>query len=158
MKYARMEKVDGQDQMVVVTRDEIVHLVGEDCVDVYLNEGGWSEYSDETFNAYQKQTRETAIYPSSSAIEYLTLGLASEAGEVAGKVKKLIRDAEVCQLPAMPEDAKEAIASEIGDVLWYCARLADEIGFSLSEIAEGNMDKLLSRKARGALKGSGDDR
>lgn len=155
MKYRRMETVDGQVQLLVVTRDEIVRLVGEDGVDQYILEGGWVEFSDETFNNYQQATAQTAKYPPVYALEYLSLGIASEAGEVAGKMKKWIRDGE----SKMTRDEwVQAMSSEIGDVLWYAARLADELGLSLSQIAEDNMDKLLDRKARGVIGGSGDNR
>ena len=100
-------------------------------------------------NAYQEATRATAIYPKEQAIEYLSLGLASEAGEVAGKVKKRIRD----NSPYIAETA-----DELGDVLWYVARLADELGYSLDSIATENIEKLTSRAQRGVLKGSGDAR
>jgi NTP pyrophosphatase (non-canonical NTP hydrolase) len=155
MKYARMEKVDGQDQMLIVSRDEIVHLVGEESVDQYILEGGFVEFSDETFNNYQEATAQTAKYPPNQAFEYLSLGLASEAGEVAGKMKKWIRDGDS---KMTHEEWVKAMGSEIGDVLWYTARLADELGLSLSQIAEDNMNKLLDRKARGVIGGSGDNR
>lgn len=155
MKYTRMEKVDGQDQMIVVSRNEIAHLVGEDSVDQYVLDGGWVEFSDETFNNYQEATAQTAKYPPSQALEYLSLGIASEAGEVAGKMKKWIRDGDS---KMTREEWVQAMSSEIGDVLWYAARLADELGLSLSQIAEDNMDKLLDRKARGVIGGSGDNR
>jgi NTP pyrophosphatase (non-canonical NTP hydrolase) len=155
MKYRRMETVDGQEQMLVVTLDEIVRLVGEDGVYQYITEGGWEGFSDETFNNYQQATAQTAKYPPSQALEYLSLGIASEAGEVAGKMKKWIRDGDS---KMTREEWVQAMSSEIGDVLWYAARLADELGLSLSQIAEDNMDKLLDRKARGVIGGSGDNR
>ena len=89
------------------------------------------------------------------ALIYLSLGIASEAGEVAGKMKKWIRDGDS---KMTREEWVQAMSSEIGDVLWYAARLADELGLSLSQIAEDNMDKLLDRKARGVIGGSGDNR
>jgi NTP pyrophosphatase (non-canonical NTP hydrolase) len=155
MKYRRMETVDGQEQMLIVTLDEIVRLVGEDGVYQYITEGGWEGFSDETFNNYQQATAQTAKYPPSQALEYLSLGIASEAGEVAGKMKKWIRDGDS---KMTREEWVQAMSSEIGDVLWYAARLADELGLSLSQIAEDNMDKLLDRKARGVIGGSGDNR
>lgn len=155
MKYTRMETVDGQEQKLVVTLDEIVRLVGEDGVYQYITEGGWEVFSDETFNNYQQATAQTAKYPPAQALEYLSLGIASEAGEVAGKMKKWIRDGDS---KMTREEWVQAMSSEIGDVLWYAARLADELGLSLSQIAEDNMDKLLDRKARGVIGGSGDNR
>lgn len=154
-KYRRIEKIDGQDQMVTVTRDEITRLVGEESVDQCILEEGWIEFSDQTFNLYQEATRQTAIYPKDQALAYLSLGVASEAGEIAGKMKKWIRDGDA---KMSKEEFTQALSYEIGDVLWYCARLADELGLSLSQISENNMGKLLDRKERGALKGSGDDR
>lgn len=111
-----------------------------------------------TFNDYQRQAQLTAIYPEAGtksifALMYTALGL-SEAGEVQGKIKKLIRDKNAVITPA---DAKE-IAKEIGDILWYCAMLSRELGVPFEEIAEENLQKLSSRKARGAIKGDGDNR
>lgn len=103
------------------------------------------------FDAYQEFAHLTAIYPPGVALEYVTLGLSSEAGEIAGKVKKAIRD-------GVPVDFKEGLASELSDVLWYVAELATVIGFKLSDIADKGKRKLLSRKERGVLGGSGDNR
>ena len=105
-------------------------------------------------NAYQEATKSTAIYPPESALAYLVLGLASESGEVAGKLKKLIRDPDAMSI----EEWREIVISELGDVLWYIARLADELETPLSEVALGNLNKLSSRKDRGKLGGSGDNR
>tara|TARA_S200002703_G_scaffold22864_1_gene19630 strand:+ start:925 stop:1287 length:363 start_codon:yes stop_codon:yes gene_type:complete len=100
-----------------------------------------------TANEYQEKCKATAIYPKKDAIAYLSLGLVSEAGEVAGKIKKNIRDG-----------SKSNVASEIGDVLWYCAMLANELGANLGKLMEDNLYKLNDRKVRGTLQGSGDDR
>jgi|TARA_B110000037_G_scaffold222932_1_gene300599 NTP pyrophosphatase (non-canonical NTP hydrolase) len=108
-----------------------------------------------TPDLYEQQAGETAIFPKDKALEYLALGLTSEAGEVAGKVKKLIRDGEDVE---GFELKKIAIASEIGDVLWYCAMMAKEVGVPLNTIMQENLEKLHSRKERGTLQGSGDDR
>jgi len=101
------------------------------------------------FDAYQDWTDETAIYPPEKGIEYTALGLASEAGEFAGKVKKMIRDKNY---------DLEAMVSELGDVLWYVARAAAELDIHLSDVAMTNIEKLKSRKERDTLKGSGDVR
>jgi NTP pyrophosphatase (non-canonical NTP hydrolase) len=108
-----------------------------------------------TAELYEAQAGETAIFPKEKALEYLALGLTSEAGEVAGKVKKLIRDGEDVEGFEMK---KIAISHEIGDVLWYCAMMAKEVGVPLADIMQENLDKLHSRKTRGTLQGSGDDR
>ena len=108
-----------------------------------------------TAELYQYQATQTAIFPKEKALEYLALGLTSEAGEVAGKVKKLIRDGEDVEGFEMK---KIAIASEVGDVLWYCAMMAKEVGVPLNTIMKENLEKLHSRKERGKLSGSGDDR
>ena len=86
-------------------------------------------------NNYQMKARKFAIYPERMKITYPALGLAGEAGEVADKVKRF-RDGR--------DDArfKGEIAREIGDVLWYCSALADDLGFSLQQIAEMNIYKL----------------
>ena len=106
------------------------------------------------FNKYQETAVETAIYPDTHRILYPALGMAGEAGEVANKVKKIIRDG----TDNLPEDWKDQLASEIGDVLWYCAALSNDIGIPLALIAAQNRDKLLARKQKGTLQGSGDTR
>ena len=104
---------------------------------------------------YQYEASKTAIYPKlGHTVVYPALGLAGEAGEVAEKVKKMCRD-EYCRLT--PAKAAE-IAKELGDVLWYVSACATEIGYTLSEVAALNIEKLESRKTRGALGGSGDNR
>ena len=111
-----------------------------------------------SLNEYQKATRTTAKYPGAhkgdwDALSYLGLGL-GEAGEVQGKLKKISRD----DNKVATDEVKEAIAGELGDVLWYVARLADELGFDLDFVAAKNVEKLQSRMARGVLGGSGDYR
>ena len=108
-----------------------------------------------TPDLYENLAGQTAIFPKEKALEYLALGMTSEAGEVAGKVKKLIRDGEDVEGFEMK---KLAISSEIGDVLWYCAMMAKEVGVPLASIMQENLDKLHSRKERGTLSGSGDNR
>jgi NTP pyrophosphatase (non-canonical NTP hydrolase) len=104
---------------------------------------------------YQELSRRTATYPGAGDnIVYPTLGLAGEAGEVAEKVKKLLRD----DGGVMSDERRAALAGELGDVLWYVAQVATEAGLDLEEIAQGNLDKLLSRQRRGVLSGSGDSR
>ena len=107
-----------------------------------------------TLNEYQQHALETAIYPDDRRIIYPTLGLTGEAGEVADKVKKVIRDS---QKEFTPE-IKAEIMKEIGDVLWYCATLSHDLGYSLDEVAQTNVDKLRSRMNRHKLTGSGDNR
>ena len=102
-----------------------------------------------TFEEYQEQARSTAIYPRDRAIVYPALGLTGEAGEVAEKVKKWIRDGTL---------DKESIAKELGDVLWYIAALSGDLGISMDEIASQNIRKLQDRASRGKIQGSGDNR
>ena len=108
-----------------------------------------------TARDYQTRACGTAIFPKHQAMEYLTLGLTGESGEIANKVKKFIRDG-----AAKDEYLAKRIeiGYEIGDVLWYCAVLADELEMNLGHIMEKNLEKLADRKARGALSGSGDNR
>ena len=103
---------------------------------------------------YQQVAKTTAIYPREQAIIYPTLGLTGEAGEVANKVKKIIRDG----TNKNNEDLVQEISAEIGDCLWYISVLADDIGVKLSDIANSNLEKLENRKKKGTIHGSGDDR
>ena len=105
-------------------------------------------------NDYQKRASFTAQYPKDRALEYLCLGLCSEAGEVAGKLKKIIRD----NNSQLSEDKKFEIASEIGDVLWYISQLSLELNIPLDVVAHENLVKLYDRKSRNAIGGSGDTR
>ncbi len=104
---------------------------------------------------YQERSRVTAVYPDAGAnLLYPTLGLCGEAGEVAEKVKKMIRD----DGGVLSDQRRDALAAELGDVLWYVAQLATEARLDLDAIARDNLDKLASRRRRGALSGSGDER
>jgi|DEB0MinimDraft_10_1074344.scaffolds.fasta_scaffold50592_1 NTP pyrophosphatase (non-canonical NTP hydrolase) len=108
-----------------------------------------------TATEYQRRAAETAIFPKEKALEYLTLGLVGEAGEIANKAKKLIRDGADVE---GYNDKLNQIASELGDVLWYTAMLANELNANLGRVMEVNLDKLADRKARGVIGGSGDNR
>lgn len=110
------------------------------------------------FDEYQEATMETAIYPEAGegtelALAYVALGL-GEVGEVQGKIKKIIRDS----AGQVSEEHVDAIKKELGDVLWYSARLCDELDISLESVAALNINKLQSRKQRGVIGGSGDNR
>jgi len=105
-------------------------------------------------NEYQKRTMDTAVYPGAGTgdnteLVYLGLGLASEAGEVAGNIKKLIRDGKY---------DPGSLAYELGDCCWYIARLAWAVGYDFSDILKINHAKLTKRKEAGTIKGSGDSR
>ncbi len=105
------------------------------------------------FNEYQKEARKTAVYPNiGSNFIYPTLGLCGESGEIAEKIKKVIRD----DNGIITEEKRELLKKELGDVLWYISNLASELNVSLSEIAEENIKKLKDRQDRNVLKGSGD--
>ena len=103
---------------------------------------------------YQQLSRRTAKYPREAWLAYPALGLAGEAGEVAEHAKKAIRD----DRGEVTPERRAALTKELGDVLWYVAQLASELELDLDEIAQINLEKLLSRQARGVLSGSGDDR
>ena len=106
-------------------------------------------------NDYQRESRKTALYPEvGSNVIYPTLGLVGEAGEVADKVKKILRD----KKGVFDQDSKDAIKLELGDVLWYVSQLSSELGYELEEVAHSNLQKLNSRKSRGKIQGSGDNR
>jgi NTP pyrophosphatase (non-canonical NTP hydrolase) len=106
------------------------------------------------FKQYEDFAAETAIYPSEFGIIYPVLGLVGEAGEVAEKVKKVLRD----DGGNFTEQKKVEISKEIGDVLWYLSAICRDMDISLSECAERNIVKLRSRQERGVIRGSGDNR
>src|SRR3989338_1868971 len=108
-----------------------------------------------TFEEYQKLSREVAEYPDKdNNYIYPVLGLTGEAGEVAEKVKKVLRN----DKGVMSEEKKTEIGKELGDVLWYMAQLATELGLKLEDIARMNMEKLKSRRERGVIASEGDNR
>jgi NTP pyrophosphatase (non-canonical NTP hydrolase) len=108
-----------------------------------------------SFVDYQVKSRQTAIYPDLGAnFVYPTLGLSGEAGEVAEKIKKVLRD----KGGKIDDETRAVVEKELGDVLWYVAQLATELGLDLGAVAEKNLAKLASRKERGVLSGSGDNR
>lgn len=105
-----------------------------------------------TLDEYQKAACEFAVYPPAVGRAYTALGLAGEAGEVAEKVKKWIRDGKTAAEVTLEVEA------ELGDVFWYVALVAKEWNIPLSDVADLNLEKLADRKARGVLRGSGDHR
>ena len=107
-----------------------------------------------SLNKYQAEAMVTAVFKEELKIVYPALGLNGEAGEVAEKVKKVLRgDSE-----GFTEDKCREIAKELGDCLWYISVLANSIGYTLQEIAEMNINKLRSRQQRGRIGGNGDNR
>ncbi len=107
------------------------------------------------FDQYQSESRKTAIYPNLGNNHiYCVLGLCGESGEIAEKTKKIMRD----KAGHIDEETRDLLKKELGDVLWYLANLSAELQLSLSDIARCNIEKLQSRKDRGKLQGSGDNR
>lgn len=109
------------------------------------------------FHEYQIGTSKTALYPGKYTIQglvYTTLGLAGEAGEIANKVKKILRDDD----GVMSQETRLKIVDEVGDVCWYLSQLCAELGVSLNTVAESNLEKLSRRQAKGTIQGSGDNR
>ena len=107
-----------------------------------------------TVNEYQNKAIETAIYSEENKIIYPTLGLAGETGEVAEKIKKVLRDSK----GIFTDEKKLEIIFELSDVMWYCAALARDLGYTLEEVCKMNIEKLQSRKERNKISGSGDNR
>ena len=107
------------------------------------------------FNDYQRESRKTwSLIHTDHAIVYPTLGLTNEAGEVAGKVKKIFRD----KGGKISEQDREALKHELGDVLWYLTQICTELDLTLQEVAETNIEKLFSRLERNQIRGDGDHR
>jgi NTP pyrophosphatase (non-canonical NTP hydrolase) len=108
-----------------------------------------------TFNEYQEKAKLTAKYPVvAEPYVYPALGLAGETGEVLEKIKKIFRD----EGGKITDEKRQELAKELGDILWYVATLARELGLSLDEVAQNNINKLFSRMDRGVLHGDGDNR
>ena len=107
-----------------------------------------------TIQEYQDRALATAIYGSGNSIIYPALGMNGEAGEVAEKIKKVLRD----KNGVFSQDDKDEILKEVGDVLWYCNALCRDIGHTLEFCMEVNISKLESRKERKVINGSGDNR
>lgn len=107
-----------------------------------------------TFNDYQKKARKTAVYPNQGKnFLYPAMGLGGEIGEVLNKIGKLMRGDR-----KLTDEVKNEIGSEMGDVLWFMAQLGTELGLSLDEIADRNLDKLKKRYSENKIKGNGDNR
>lgn len=108
-----------------------------------------------TFDEYQEISKQTAVFkPGELGLYYLGLGVAGEAGEVAEKIKKVLRN----HNGQVTDEMREELKKEIGDVIWYLSQLSGELGYTFAEVAQANIDKLQDRKARGVLKGAGDNR
>ncbi len=107
------------------------------------------------FTGYQEAARRTAQYPQMGRnLYYPALGLAGEAGEVAEKVKKIMRDAD----GVLTDERRDALRKELGDVLWYVAAMCSELELDMGEVAAQNLAKLHDRRERDAIRGDGDDR
>lgn len=113
------------------------------------------KFKEYQFNEYQDKVKETAFYPNlGSNLTYPCLGIAGESGEICEKVKKIIRD----KNGEVSEEDKILIKKEIGDVLFYLTALCWELGITLNDAAEANIEKIKTRLSNGTLKGSGDNR
>jgi NTP pyrophosphatase (non-canonical NTP hydrolase) len=122
-------------------------VISQDDIDAFAD--GLQNEPVQGLNDYQMKAVSFAVYPATHKVMYPTLGLCGEAGEVAEKVKKQVRDGVF---------NRHEVAKELGDVLWYLANISNDIGYSLKEIANMNVDKLKGRKERDVIKGSGDNR
>ena len=110
---------------------------------------------NQDFQSYQRESRKTwGPVSTDSPLVYPTLGLANEAGEVAGKIKKIFRD----KGGQVSEEDREALKLELGDVLWYLTQICTELNLTLQEVAAANLEKLFSRLERGQIHGDGDTR
>ena len=113
------------------------------------------EYYANTWQGYQQEATKTALHVNTDhPVVYPTLGLANEAGEVAGKIKKIFRD----KKGKFTQEDLSDLKYELGDVLWYLSQVCTALDIDLADVAEANLKKLFSRKARGKLQGTGDKR
>ncbi len=109
----------------------------------------------ETFRTYQRESRKTwNVILMNHPIVYPTVGLVNEAGELAGKIKKIFRD----KGGVIAEEDRQALKGELGDILWYLTQICTELDLSLEEVASANIEKLFSRLERNKIKGEGDNR
>lgn len=109
------------------------------------------------FDEYEKRARSTATFEGKQAeyeLMYLTIGISGEAGEIAEKVKKILRNDD----GVITDEKREALKNEVGDVLWYLSQFSRTLGFTFSEAAEANLKKLADRRARNVIKSTGDNR
>ena len=145
----------GRNKSKIFTTGREITMTGQLELDLGAQSNESNKYKKVSdLDMYQQVAKTTAIYPREQAIIYPTLGLTGEAGEVANKVKKIIRD----DGNKINESLVQEISAEIGDCLWYISVLADDIGCKLSDIANTNLIKLENRKKKGTIKGSGDKR
>jgi len=106
------------------------------------------------FNHYQKEASKTRIIKYDPPFVYSALGLVGESGEVAEKIKKILRD----DNGVVTQEKREEIKKELGDVLWYVSQLSADLEIEFNDVAISNLEKIKSRKERGQTKGSGDNR
>ena len=109
------------------------------------------------FNEYQKEIVESRIVKKDKVIDYLAyaaLGLVEEAGETAGKLKKIIRD----KNGVVSEKDRQELVKELGDTLWYLTDMAYDLGVTLEQVATSNLEKVRDRANRGVISGQGDNR
>ena len=145
----------GRNKSKIFTTGREITMTGQLELDLGAQSNESNKYKKVSdLDMYQKVALTTAIYPREQAIIYPTLGLTGEAGEVANKVKKIIRDGSDKNDDSLVSEIK----SEIGDCLWYIAVLASDFNIKLSDIASSNLEKLEKRKQKGTIHGSGDDR
>ena len=145
----------GRNKTEIFTTGREIKMTGQLELDLGAQSNESNKYKKVSdLDMYQQVAKQTAIYPREQAIIYPTLGLTGEAGEVANKVKKIIRD----DGNKINEGLVQEISAEIGDCLWYISVLADDIGCKLSDIANANLIQLAKRKEKGTIHGSGDNR
>lgn len=125
--------------------DGVSQMISQEDIDAFK----LYNLEDLTLESYQNDAAKTAIYDEAYSIVYPALGLVGEAGEVANKVKKMLRDDTL---------DRDGLKGEIGDCLWYLAALCRDLNLDLADVAQSNLDKLNSRMKRGTIQGSGDNR
>ncbi|MEN9413209.1 MAG: hypothetical protein RLZZ342_296 [Candidatus Parcubacteria bacterium] len=109
------------------------------------------------FNEYQEKASVTATFTGKQEehqLMYLALGVCGESGEIAEKIKKMIRN----DNGIITDETRALLKLEIGDVLWYLSQLSRVLGFSFDDAAQANIEKIMDRRARGVIKSSGDTR
>ena len=160
IRYKYTDKdISGESVSICVSREEVYRVVGdrtkttlenEQLIDKYLSDKKAVRVYDGSFNEYQLDTRALSSYPKGTAIGYLVTGLSVQSGQVLQHYNELLKNHISVDFKTFSLDQKKGLLDDLGDVLWHVSRIADEMGMSLSEVAEKNIAKLSAKSPKTA--------